>query len=598
MALDRKKLHLLLLSVTLAGSIVASCGRAEVPNLNGVLVHVVKPLNGEKILPTTSPMPGRRGNTLNVVAAKGEFEAAGFVLKATDNSVNNLVLSPTDLIGPNGNISASNVDIKVVKVWYQAFYAWNSLGRGSISIDKQTLVPELLLNNDDLIRVDYDEQKNYLFLAKQQGEKKYVWINIQKLFDGPTDSLRAALNFQGYPIADAVRLAPTNLEKEKNKQFWVTVHVPQNALPGKYLGNITLKTGAVNLGQINIELTVLPFELRESKLTYGIYYRGKLYPNSVSLSSEYKNLEQFKAELTDILNHGVSNPIIYQDPTNESLFKQVLGLRQELGMGSMPLYLYGIRTDLFGRTLDSLFGLKQAVLKVIKIAHSFGIGEVYIYGRDEPKGKELISERAAWESVHKAGGKVFVAGYKGTFEAAGDLLDLFIYSAKPLPNEAKKFHSVGHKIFSYNNPQTGPENPLLFRRNYGVVLWGSGFDGAMPYAYQDCSGSCWNDLDDPQYRDQMFSYPTMNGVIDTIAWEGFREGIDDVRYITTLEYYIQIALNSDDLKRQALAKKANIFLEALRQTVTHDSGIEYTENLDLDLDLIRSQIIKYILELK
>ena len=26
----------------------------------------------------------------------------------------------------------------------------------------------------------------------------------------------------------------------------------------------------------------------------------------------------------------------------------------------------------------------------------------------------------------------------------------------------------------------------------------------------------------------------VNGVIDTIAWEGYREGVDDVRYITTL----------------------------------------------------------------
>ena len=26
------------------------------------------------------------------------------------------------------------------------------------------------------------------------------------------------------------------------------------------------------------------------------------------------------------------------------------------------------------------------------------------------------------------------------------------------------------------------------------------------------------------------AYPTVDGMIDTIAWEGFREGVDDVRY--------------------------------------------------------------------
>jgi len=34
----------------------------------------------------------------------------------------------------------------------------------------------------------------------------------------------------------------------------------------------------------------------------------------------------------------------------------------------------------------------------------------------------------------------------------------------------------------------------------------------------------------------------MNGVVDTIAWEGYREGVDDVRYITTLAKAIEISL--------------------------------------------------------
>ena len=36
------------------------------------------------------------------------------------------------------------------------------------------------------------------------------------------------------------------------------------------------------------------------------------------------------------------------------------------------------------------------------------------------------------------------------------------------------------------------------------------------------------------YRDHVFAYPTSNGVIDTIQWEGWREGVDDTRYVATL----------------------------------------------------------------
>ena len=40
--------------------------------------------------------------------------------------------------------------------------------------------------------------------------------------------------------------------------------------------------------------------------------------------------------------------------------------------------------------------------------------------------------------------------------------------------------------------------------------------------------------DYPHYRDHVFAYPTSNGVIDTIQWEGCREGVDDTRYVASL----------------------------------------------------------------
>ena len=36
---------------------------------------------------------------------------------------------------------------------------------------------------------------------------------------------------------------------------------------------------------------------------------------------------------------------------------------------------------------------------------------------------------------------------------------------------------------------------------------------------------------------------TVDGVIDTIAWEGYREGVDDVRYVTTLQKAIEAGVD-------------------------------------------------------
>jgi hypothetical protein len=56
----------------------------------------------------------------------------------------------------------------------------------------------------------------------------------------------------------------------------------------------------------------------------------------------------------------------------------------------------------------------------------------------------------------------------------------------------------------------------------------------MDYAYQhQTGGSLWNDFDDVQLRDHVFAYPTSNGVIDTVQWEGWRDGVDDTRFLAT-----------------------------------------------------------------
>ena len=78
------------------------------------------------------------------------------------------------------------------------------------------------------------------------------------------------------------------------------------------------------------------------------------------------------------------------------------------------------------------------------------------------------------------------------------------------------------------------EDPFIYRLNYGFALARSGYDGEMDYAYQHSFGDIWNDFDDPTFRDHVFAYPTSNGVIDTVQWEGFRQGVDDVRYLSAL----------------------------------------------------------------
>ena len=96
-------------------------------------------------------------------------------------------------------------------------------------------------------------------------------------------------------------------------------------------------------------------------------------------------------------------------------------------------------------------------------------------------------------------------------------------------------------MYVYSIPAGAIEQPYTHRYHVGMWLALSGMDGLHTYAYQHgpgpnkMMGRMWDDFDSKLYRTIAFTYPTVDGVIDTLQWEGIREGVDDVRYLTTLK---------------------------------------------------------------
>ncbi|MCP4612992.1 MAG: hypothetical protein GY845_30225, partial [Planctomycetes bacterium] len=233
------------------------------------------------------------------------------------------------------------------------------------------------------------------------------------------------------------------------------------------------------------------------------------------------------------------------------------------------------------------------VQSLITTAQSYGYSEIYTYGKDESKGSELLDEIDWIEDVHNLGGKVYKAGAyvgwysnpdrsPGVWGYLGDYLDMFVCGNDTRPEEAARWHSAGADIFSYNNPQVGEEKPETYRKNFGLQLWQSDYDGAMDFAYHLGFGHIWDDFDH-SYRDHNFTYPTANGVIDTIQWEGQREGVDDVRYLTTLLNTIQTAKNQGKN-----TSSAESYLASLKSS-----------NLSTqDMDSVRSEMIDHIMDLR
>lgn len=513
-------------------------------------------ISNTRIIPDLFPIPGNECTTIKTSLCRGEYESESFVILALTD-VQNIEIKIGNLEGPE-IIPAENIDCSIVKTWWQA-------GKNILSpLGIPTLAPELLLKDDALVKVDYKAKQNYVRSTNLDGSTEYVLASSRK-----KDTLT---NLR--PI-DAKQLQPFSIPSQENRQIWLTIHAPENAVSGIYQTTIEVSTDHF-IKKIPLQVEVHSFDLENSPLIYSMYYRGVLGDQD-TISSDTKNRQQYLADMKDLKAHGVLYPTIYQG--YGPLLDEALTLRAEAGLPAGPLYVVGMSTgNSTGNAELKLLGENVQLWK--EKGAQFGYDDIYIYGLDEAVGNKLLSQRTAWKTVHAAGGKVFVACFAGSHKKMGDLLDLAVVALKPQAKEAALYHSTGKKIFCYLNPQGGEETPLTYRRNFGISLYQAHYDGSMNYAYQHGFGHVWNDFDGWPWRDHNYTYPAVDGIISTRQWEGFREAVDDVRYLATLKKAIADA--KEDTQGHAL--QAQNWLDSI--------------NTDRDLQDLRKDIVKWIKVLK
>lgn len=492
------------------------------------------PISNHRVLPDSRLLGGDLDGRLDLFGCAGQAVPAAFVVVPARQTV--IELATGDLRGEAGSLDAGCLDLKLVKVWYQA-------GVGLDEVGGRVLTPELLLNDDDLVRVDTARQ-----------------ANLVRDLDAPRDS---------------PRLLPVRVAARTAQQFWVTVRVPDDAAPGVYRGAIEVRMAGIGRHELPVRLTVPPFALRPAALHYGIYYRGTLSAGPPPfVSSEGKTAQQLEAEFRDLKAHGILYPDVYQpvgvraDGTLDLAdLERYLDIRDRAGLPRDQLFYDG-RSVGAPDTEEGGQALVAFCRQLLEWARARGFEEVYFFGSDEAFGEQLAAQRRVWARVRALGGRMTVACSAGFFDLVGDLLDLPIVAGLA-PEEVPRVHAIGHRICNYSLPQGGLEQPFTYRYFFGHWLWRSGMDGSRTYAYQHACGPGasmgrpWDDFDNAVYRSLLLTYPTVDGVVGTLQWEGVRAAVDDVRYATTLRAAIAEALASGDPGAGERAREAAAWLDAV-----------------------------------
>ena len=540
------------------------------------------------VLPYASQIEGDLANKVTIQACSGEYEPISIALWSPEK-IDQVVVETSDLKGPAGQIPASNLDVKVVKCWYQ---------RNLERLGWRVLVPRFLLNDDSLVKVNHQERRNYLKLSFPEGNR---YVDPSTYIKKDMDELE--LELEEFPLRDSDSLQPFDLIGGQNKQIWITAKVPEEATAGEYSGDILFKAKGKEIARLKIGLQVLPFSLPAPKTrhdpsqdyTFCFYYRGWLKGNGKGkVGHVTKSEEQLRAELRMMYNHGIVAPVMLMSANYprgvlpEARFRKHLQIMQETGMSGRPLYLGEniFNAPHIGRSTkyspeDEISWLRQALPGTISIAREYGFTDVYFYGQDEASKEIMQQEIPYWQAAHEAGAKVHVSVMSGDLNYVPDELDLLV-SAPPWTRErAAARHRLGHKIHCYGFPMTSCADPLQWRRNYGLGVWSRDFDGVSPYCFMQNDKDLWNELSAPDYN---MAFPTVNGAVSTLALEAFREGADDVRYATRLLQQIEHARQHGTPATKTLAEEAFQWI----------NGVDF---FTADPDLVRSQLVDYTRQL-
>ena len=549
-------------------------------------VHYAVPPMGEyQRLPDLYPVDGEANVPVRIVAAQGEYEPGAFTVYPLAD-LGKVALSLTPFRNAEGRtFPAEQLDLKLLKVWYQNKNAWYSYF-GDTGFK---LVAELLLNDEDLLRVDEAREANYARLTAPDGKVTTRWLNPPREMDVrfPWHYRKTGVFAPMRPdFADAAALQPVALGNGRFTTFFLTAHVTTNTAPGLYTGSVRLARQNASIGEIPVAIRVLPFALPAPKCYFDTdkdFLTASYSYISLDMIMEENggDLELAKRQMREVLRNQVThNQVIHWmrgDRDREN--RLMIDIMREVGMRTDVL-LGGVGVRSGGSRTDREAAARRAAQWFDQVA---GHHNVFIGYGDEPGSSWLVGARPVYEAYQRAGFKFIIAGGDSVFYKAGYLYDWHNVAKWPeVDSSTRIWNEVGNAhVAWYAAMHVGPENPAFNRRQYGLANYLANYSATCNYAHHFGS---YND-DRTTYRPMVFAYGVHGGVLDTIQWEGYREGIDDIRYATALKRLAQAAARSPNLETRYAGNKALQYMATLSRT-------------EGDLQAVRYEMIQRILALR
>jgi len=372
------------------------------------------------------------------------------------------------------------------------------------------------------------------------------------------------------------RLKPLLLEKFDEfdltegcaEGIWLTVHADDNMKPGTYSCRLDIIVADKKTASAPIDIEVLPFKLQTPPaVVWGMYYEWDERFNSSVLS--------------DMRRRGVNSVVLGQEKDlrkkieEESpleLFEKLAMLKKLGFSGPFPwACTEPADGNILGRAFDKekpalsreMAGLiKRMVERVLNESARRKLPPVLFYMADEPNGgfRNIMATQLYRAVKQVPGALTFVTITPEGLEPMKQWIDMRCY-AKGYARDrllGSEIRTEGAKFWYYTPPHQFDIGNS--RRYSGFVMWGREITGHFRwhFYYPSSLGNPLNGLVRPTWFGQTaLIYPGSRGEdVPTIAWEMYREGVDDYRYAYTLEQMVIDAVGtSQDQAAKTIARE-------------------------------------------
>jgi hypothetical protein len=410
---------------------------------------------------------------------------------------------------------------------------------------------------------------------------------------------------------------PVHVKAAASQAWYVTVHVPADAPAGLYTGTLTLAAEGMGEAAFEVRFKVLPFRLDlANHVSRGPYVSGVI-------GQEY---------VADLVEHGCNTSSMWQ---NAGLWPAMKDGRCIVSATpQVDDYLKRLKAAGFHRVVyfgggDNRFEDPAGVASVTgttvgtpefatyygqywvdlrRLEKQNGWPEIICCPFDEPMKtqQKVANYLVCYEAVKKASPetKVFCVfmSYRTAAATLGRQADIWSCNGQfgAAQTQKAKLAAEGvEKQFWTYGMGVASSRPGSMRFSAGFAPWRYDADGVYFWAYGWSSGDPMDDLDGG-HRDSSLAARDVNGKLyATVAWEAWREGIDDRLYAETALRLATEKGRKDVLERLA-ALKAEIAKPQPSATAVETEGLDgFFMEIDRVsvLDGYRARLAAMILEM-